>query len=237
MPALHIMIKSILFDFNGVIVNDEPLHKQAFREVFGERGIEISDEDYNALLGADNESFTVRTFERAGKEADAAEIGEVITKKSEAYNKLIADEIPLFPGAENFVRSCANYFALGIVSMAPRAEIESILKRLDLRKCFSLIVSAEDVDIPKPNPRCYKIGFVGIDDYRISTLDYPPMSNGECLAIEDSPPGVEAAKGAVLKTLAVTNTVSADELREAGADVVTYSLEDWTPMAVEGAFR
>jgi beta-phosphoglucomutase len=231
------MIKSILFDFNGVIVNDEPLHKQAFREIFGERGIEISDDDYNALLGADNVSFTVRTFERAGKQASAADIADVSAKKSELYRKLIAGEIPLFPGAENFVRSCANYFALGIVSMAPRAEIEDILKRTGLRNCFSMIVSAEDVDQPKPNPRCYKIGFVGIDDFRINNLSYPPMSNGECLAIEDSPPGVEAARGAVLKTLAVTNTVPADELRAAGADIVTYSLEDWTPMAVEGAFR
>jgi beta-phosphoglucomutase len=231
------MIRSILFDFNGVIVNDEPLHMKAYKETFAEQEITLTEEGYLALLGADDETFVSETFRRAGKTVTAGEMEAVRKLKSDRYQKLIADEIPLFPGAENFVRSCANYFALGIVSMASRAEIESILKRLDLRQCFSHIVSAEDVDLPKPNPRCYKLGFVGIDNFRIEHLDLPPMSNGECLAIEDSPPGVAAAKGATLKALAVTNTVPADALRAAGADMVTHTLEDWTPMAVEGAFR
>jgi HAD superfamily hydrolase (TIGR01509 family) len=230
-------IKSILFDFNGVIVNDEPLHMKAFQEIFGEQGIVLTEEGYYSQLGADDRTFIEETFRRAGKAASAGEVEAVRSMKSEKYQALIADEIPLFPGADNFVRSCANYFALGIVSMAPRGEIEEILTRLDLRKCFSLIVSAEDVDRPKPDPRCYKLGFVGIDNFRINNLNFPPMSNGECLAIEDSPTGVEAAKGAALKTLGVTNTVPAHGLRSAGADMVTYSLEDWTPMAVEGAFR
>ncbi len=231
------MIKSILFDFNGVIVNDEPLHMKAYQETFGGRGIELTEENYLALLGADDKMFITKTFERAGKPASAEDMESVRAEKTEKYFALIKDEIPLFPGAENFVRSCANYFTLGIVSMASRAEIEDILARTGLRECFSLIVSAEDVDLPKPHPRCYKLGFVGIDDFRGSALSEPPMSNGECLAIEDSPPGVTAARGAALKTLAVSNTVSADKLRAAGADIVTYSLEDWTPMSVDGAFR
>jgi beta-phosphoglucomutase len=231
------MIKSILFDFNGVIVDDEPLHKQAFREVFGEQGIEITDEQYNDLLGTDTESFVRGTFARVGKDAPETEVLDVSAKKSELYNKLISDDVPLFPGAENFVRSCANYFTLGIVSMAARAEIEDILKRTNLRECFSYIVSAEDVHAPKPDPRCYKLGFVGVDNFRGSTLSEPPMGNGECLAIEDSPPGVVAARGAYLRTLGVTNTVDADALRAAGADIVTHTLDDWTPSAVEGFFR
>src|SRR5262245_41915847 len=101
------MIKSILFDFNGVIVDDEPLHKQAYRDVFGGHGIEITDEQYNALLGADNESFIRLTFERAGRQASDDEVMDVSAKKAEIYKNMIAGEIPLFPGADNFVRSCA----------------------------------------------------------------------------------------------------------------------------------
>jgi len=230
-------IKSILFDFNGVIVNDEPLHMQAYREVFGARGIEISDAEYFSLLGADDVNFIRTTFERAGRQASPAEMEEVRVSKSEKYHGLIAGDVPLFDGAENFVKSCAKYFALGIVSMAPRAEIEDLLKRAGLRDCFSLIVSSENVDHPKPHPRCYKLGFVGIDNYRIEMQGDAPMSNGECLAIEDSPPGIRAARGALLPTLAITNTVPETELRAAGADVVTCSLVDWTPEAVSGAFR
>ncbi len=230
-------IKSILFDFNGVIIDDEPIHMQVYRETFGALGIEISDAEYFSLLGADDDTFIRTTFERAGKNASAGEMEKVRAEKTEKYRALIAGDIPLFPGVENFVRSCAHYFALGIVSMAPRAEIEDILKRAGLRECFSLIVSSEDVDQPKPHPRCYKLGFVGIDNYRIETLGEAPMSNGECLAIEDSPPGVEAARGALLATLALTNTVPEADLRAAGADIVTGSLVDWTPESVEGAFR
>lgn len=231
------MIKSILFDFNGVIVDDEPLHMKAYQETFGGRGIELTEENYLALLGADDKMFIRKTFERVGQSASEEDLAAVRAEKTEKYFELIKNEIPLFPGAENFVKSCANYFTLGIVSMATRAEIEHILERVNLRQCFSLIVSAEDVDIPKPHPRCYKLGFVGIDNFRSNFLSEPPMGNGECLAIEDSPPGVVAARGAFLKTLAVSNTVTADKLRQAGADIVTGTLEDWTPMSVEGAFR
>jgi beta-phosphoglucomutase-like phosphatase (HAD superfamily) len=231
------MIKSILFDFNGVIVDDEPLHMKAYQEVFGAQDISLTEENYLALLGADDKTFIGKTFERVGKTASAEDVESVRVAKYEKYTELISGEIPLFPGAENFVRSCANYFTLGIVSMASRAEIEDILHRTNLRKCFSLIVSAEDVDMPKPNPRCYKLGFVGIDNFRSNSLGEPPMGNGECLAIEDSPPGVAAARGAALKTLAVTNTVPAGALHAAGADIVTHTLEDWTPMSVDGAFR
>jgi beta-phosphoglucomutase-like phosphatase (HAD superfamily) len=230
-------IQSILFDFNGVIVNDEPLHMQAYREVFGARGIEISDDEYFSLLGADDMTFVRTIFERAGRQAGPAEIEEARAEKSEKYHGLIAGEIPLFDGAENFIKSCAHYFALGIVSMAPRAEIEDILRRARLRDCFSLIVSAEDVPRPKPDPLCYKLGFVRLDDIRCTQQGRFPMSNGECLAIEDSPPGIRAARGAMLPTLAVTNTVPEKNLRDAGADVVTCSLVDWTPEAVSGAFR
>lgn len=231
------MIKSILFDFNGVIVDDEPLHMKAYQETFAGRGIELTEENYLALLGADDRAFIRKTYERVGKPMSDEDFTSVRAEKTEKYMSLISGEIPLFPGAENFVRSCANYFTLGIVSMATRAEIEDILGRTGLRKCFSIIISAEDVDMPKPHPRCYKLGFVGIDNFRAKTLGEPPMSNGECLAIEDSPPGVEAARGAFLKTLAITNTVGDEPLHAAGADIVTHTLEDWTPVSVEGAFR
>jgi HAD superfamily hydrolase (TIGR01509 family) len=230
------MIKSILFDFNGVIVDDEPLHMKAYQETFAGQDIDLTQEKYMALLGADDRTFVEETFRREGRAFTEDQVAEVRSAKAMKYRELISGEVPLFPGAENFVRSCANYFPLAIVSMAPLAEIEDILTRANLRHCFSFIISADDVDKPKPDPRCYKLGFTAMDKFR-GTLGKTPMTDGECLAIEDSPPGVAAARGAALKTLAITNTVSADLLRAAGADLVTHTLEDWTPMSVEGAFR
>jgi beta-phosphoglucomutase-like phosphatase (HAD superfamily) len=109
--------------------------------------------------------------------------------------------------------------------MARREEIEYVLETIDLRDCFSVIVSAEDVSTCKPNPECYHTGFNLIDAARIRRGSNP-MVHSECLVIEDAPQGIIAGKHAGLKTLGITNTVSAEKLREAGADAVSKSLAD-----------
>ncbi len=101
--------------------------------------------------------------------------------------------------------------------------------------CFSAIVSAEDITKCKPDSECYLKGFNFIDAAR-TARGRNPIVHGECLIIEDSPQGIEAGRNAGLKTLGVTNTVSAEELRAAGADSVTENLDDWTPESVRLVF-
>jgi HAD superfamily hydrolase (TIGR01509 family) len=230
------MIKAILFDFNGVIVNDEPLHMKAFQEVFGGRGIEITQQHYLTMLGMDDRTFTRAVIEHAGQKPGADEVEAVLSEKGKLYQQMIATDLPMFDGVVNFVKSCSNKFTMGIVSMARRADIEAILKRAGLSDCFDAIVSAEDVTRCKPDPQGYKKGFVAVDAAHAAKGNRP-ICEHECLVVEDSPPGVEAAKTVGLKVLAVSNTVGAAPLREAGALMVTNSLADWTPEAVAGAFR
>ena len=104
----------------------------------------------------------------------------------------------------------------------------NVLEKTNLSGYFSTIVSAEDIEECKPHPECYLRGFNAIDEYRMS-LSHLPMVHSECLVIEDSPPGIQSAKSARLKALGVTNTVSAQELREAGADAIAKNLDDWMP--------
>ena len=229
------MIKAILFDFNGVIIDDEPLQMKAYQEILKGEGIELTEADYYSCLGMDDKTFIAAAYERAGKELAANKILEITLAKSAKWREMVADELPLFEGAADFVKKMSRDFALGIVSMARREEIEYVLENAGLRECFAVIISAEDVENCKPDPECYLKGFNAIDSYRIKRR-HLPMVHGECLVIEDSPPGIAAAKAARLQALGVTNTVSAKELRDAGADAVTKNLDDWMPETARRVF-
>lgn len=229
------IVKAILFDFNGVIIDDEPIQMRAYQQILAESGVVLTEADYMASLGMDDDTFIRTAFERVGKAPKTNEVLKISQAKTQLWRDEVSVEVPLFPNVENFIRKAANNFTLGIVSMAKRAEIEHILERTGLDDCFSVAVSAEEVDKPKPDPQCYREGFKQIDLARIA-LGHLPMTHGECVVIEDTPPGVAAARGADLPVLGVTNTVSADLLRNAGALWIARDLNDWFPDSVRHAF-
>jgi len=229
------MIKAILFDFNGVIIDDEPIQMKAYMEVFKAEDITLTEEDYFSCLGMDDVTFIEAIYKRAGKEPAANKVVEISLAKTARWRELIADELPIFKGVKDFIKKMAKDFALGVVSMAKREEIEFVLEAAGLREYFAVIISSEDVENCKPDPECFLKGFNAIDSYRIKQK-HLPMVHGECLVIEDSPPGIIAAKTARLQALGVTNTVSAEELRRAGADAVAKDLDDWMPESARRVF-
>lgn len=229
------MIKAILFDFNGVIIDDEPIQMRAYQEVLKDENIELTEQDYYSCLGMDDKTFIKAAFERAGKTASDEKVTEIMLAKSARWRDVVSEDLPLFEGIENFIRKMSQEFTLGIVSMARREEIEFVLEKANLAECFSSIVSAEEVSAPKPNPECYRIGFRKVDAAH-TAHQHLPITHGECLAIEDSPQGILAAKAMDLKTLAVTNTVSEAEMRKAGADSIAKNLDDWMPETMRLVF-
>ena len=229
------MIKAILMDFNGIIINDEPLQMRAYKEILQGEDINLTEEEYYSSLGMDDKTFVEAVYKRAGKEILPEKGIEITNAKTAKWREMIDAEIPLFGDVENFVRKMEKDFAVGIVSMARREEIEYILEKIGLRDCFSIIVSSEDVSDCKPNPECYRKGFGLIDAVR-TRRGGNPIVHEDCLVIEDSPQGIRAGKSAGLKTLGISNTVSADKLREAGADAVSKSLADWMPDSIRRVF-
>ncbi|MGD9587988.1 MAG: HAD family hydrolase [Pyrinomonadaceae bacterium] len=229
------MIKAILMDFNGVVIDDEPIQLSIFREMLADEGIEVSDEAYYSRLGMDDKTFAASILEEAGKPADIDRVLELTAMKTKKWRESIDSAVPLFPGVENFIRKMSVEFALGLVSMSKREEIDFVLEKTGLTDCFSAIVSAEDVRKCKPDPECYRRGFELVDLYRISQ-GHLPMTHDECLVIEDSPPGVVAGRRADLQVLGVANTVSDDKLRTAGARWVAERLDDWFPASIRQAF-
>jgi HAD superfamily hydrolase (TIGR01509 family) len=229
------MIKAILMDFNGVIINDEPLHMKAYQDVLKAESIEMTEEEYYSCLGMDDKAYIKAAFERADKKCTDEKVSEIMDAKTAKWRELVDGEVPLFDGVENFIRKMENDFALGIVSMARREEIEYILDKTGLRDSFLIIISAEDISKHKPDPECYLEGFNQLDAAR-TALGRNPIVHKDCLVIEDAPQGIEAGRNAGLKTLGVTNTVEEKRLRDAGADSVTHSLYDWMPDSIKRVF-
>lgn len=229
------MIKALLMDFNGVIIDDERIQMNAYREVFGGEGVDLSEEDYFSRLGMNDEVFVTDVFADKGRELDPEKVSEMIGAKTDRWRDAVDREIPLFDGVEDFIRRMRNEFTLGLVSMARRSEIDHILGQTGLAECFSSIVSAEDISSVKPDPECYREGFRQVDLVRTSD-GRSPLTRRQCVVIEDSPQGIVAGKLNRLKTLGVTNTVRAGKLRKAGADAVTDQLRDWYPDSFRGVF-
>jgi beta-phosphoglucomutase len=228
------MIQAIFFDFNGVIIDDEPIQMQAYKEVLRGHDIELSEADYYSALGLDDKGFVRHAFQRAGKSLTDDALIEVLAEKGVRHRALIED-LPLFPGVVTFLKAASRRYPLGIVSMATLDEIEYTLKRAGLLLLFSVVVNTDDVNACKPAPDCYRVGLEKLNEQRRAARQLPLLPS-ECLVIEDSPPGIQSGRGAGMRAMGITNTVSEAELRAAGADVVTGSLADWTVDSIHHVF-
>ena len=119
--------------------------------------------------------------------------------------------------------------------MAQRDEVNYVLERAVIDKLITVVVSGEDAPACKPDPACYQIALQRLNLQRLDQRRLPLLAN-ECLVIEDSPPGIKAGRGAGMRTIGVTNTVTEAALRAAGAEVVTASLFDWSTDAIHHLF-
>ena len=183
----------------------------------------------------DDKTFVASILNEAVKPSDMDRVLELTAAKTEHWRNIVSDAMPIFEGVENFVRKCSQELSLGIVSMAKREEIDFVLEKVGIADCFSVVVSAESVTECKPDPQCYREGFRQLDLARTSQ-GHLPMVHADCLVIEDSPPGVQAGRAAGMPVLAVTNTVTADQLRAAGANAIAKNLDDWFPESMRRVF-
>lgn len=214
------MLRAVLFDFNGVLVDDEPIHLQLFQEVLREEGVELTEDDYYAhYLGFDDRGCFAAVLAEAGQEAGPARLTRLIARKAAYYQDLIRRQgYPFFAGAADLVRGAADRgWTLGVVSGALRDEVEGALRQEGLRELVKVIVTAEDVVESKPDPESYQraLQLMNTQPPLPQRLVHPH----EVLALEDSPAGLESAAGAGLVTVAVAHTYGAGELAAAGATI------------------
>jgi beta-phosphoglucomutase len=204
-----VALRAAVFDFDGVIVDSEPLHFRALQEALREDGVAITREEYWGIyLAYDDREAVRRALEHHGQPAPEARLSRVQVRKTARFAELIP-QIPVFAGAPDLVRTLAAELPLAIASGARHEEIELILASLGLRESFATIVGAEDVPRTKPDPAPY------LEAAGRLAGRAPGLEPGDCVAFEDSVPGIASALGAGMKVVGVANSYPAGELRSA----------------------
>jgi beta-phosphoglucomutase len=217
------VIRAVIFDFDGVLANSEPLHLRAYQEVLAENGLTLAEKDYYArYLGYDDVGAFSAIAADQGVALSADRVAAFVARKAERLEALEGHVSVLFPGAVEAVGRLAEWYPLAIASGALKAEILRVLERERLASFFAVVVAAEDTPSSKPAPDPY---LCAVDRLRSATG--AALACSECVAIEDSRWGLESARAAGLRTIAITHTYSADAL-SGSADTIIPGLDRLT---------
>lgn len=214
------MLRAVIFDFNGIIVDDEPIHFKLFQKVLGEETILLTEQAYYArYLGFDDKGAFAAAYRENNRSLSHPELAKLIQRKAVYYQEAIRNHVAIFPGVKKLIADLSGTLPLAVASGALRQEIETILSTAGLLGCFRAIVASEDVERGKPDPNIFLKALAQLN----AAIDANPISAAECVVIEDSKEGVKGARRAGMKCLAVTNSHPAELLNE--ADAVVKSLE------------
>lgn len=199
-------LKAVLFDFNGVIINDEAIHQQLTEEIILEENLRPSADEFREVcLGRSDRACLEEILKRRGRIVTQEYLTKLITSKAEAYQHQLEamDKLPIYPGLEDLIfKLRVAQLPMGIVSGALRCEIELVINRANLAQHFCVIVAGDDIKVSKPEPDGYLLAVEKINQ------QYPTLNlrSNECLVIEDTPAGIEAAKRAGMQVVGVANT-------------------------------
>jgi beta-phosphoglucomutase len=217
------VIRAVVFDFDGVLANSEPLHFRAFRDILAEEGLSLTEHDYyTRYLGYDDVGAFRAIAADQNRDVTDSEIANWVVRKAERLEALERGVSVLFPGARDAIARMARSGPIAIASGALRHEIMRVLEREQLAALFSAVVAAGDTLASKPDPAPYR---KAVELLRQITGD--SLQASECVAIEDSHWGLVSARQAGLRTLAITHSYPANELGE--ADLVIEHLDELTP--------
>lgn len=187
------MIRAILFDFDGVLVDTEPLHFETWAQVLAPRGIVLTWETYRAeMIGISNREMVARLCRQAGRTYSTSFFTETYGEKKALYCAQVAGRCPIAPETLALIDKLRGIYKLGVVTSSSRSEVEPVLVEQGIRGWLSVLVCEEDVENYKPAPdpylrACGRLGLPG----------------DACLVVEDSGPGEEAARRAGMEVVRV----------------------------------
>ncbi|HEY2408414.1 MAG TPA: HAD family phosphatase [Polyangiaceae bacterium] len=212
------MFPATLFDYNGVLANDETVHLAAFQDALAPLGITLSEAAYwEKYLGFDDVGAFRAILLDSGQAADSLRVAALVASKRPLYRARAERSLPLFEGAAELIRRRAQVGPVGIVSGALRDEIELGLAALGVRDLVASVIAAEDTRASKPDPHGYELGVQALSELIGERAK-------SALVIEDSLAGIEAARAAGLTCVAVGHSYPEQELLAAGADLVVSNL-------------
>lgn len=206
------MLKAVIFDFDGIIVDTEPLHYRAFQRILEPLGKGYPWDDYvSRYMGFDDRDAFLEAFAAAGEQLSHEMLEQLIDQKAMIFQEVIASGVLPYPGVVELATELAGKLPLALCSGALPSDILPILKQHALENVFSVIVTAADVEASKPDPASYRLA---VERLQTAFPDHG-IDPSSCLAIEDTPAGIASANGAGIRVVAVTNSYPADHLQSA----------------------
>jgi beta-phosphoglucomutase len=199
-------LKAVLFDFNGVIINDERIHLQLIDQILIEENLQPQkDKERQASLGRSDRACFQELLYNRGRVVSEEYITQLLHRKAQAYTLELEklEKLPLYSGLDDLIFQVrSRNLKIGLVSGAIRKEIDLVLERANLAEHFSVIVAGDDITTSKPKPDGYLLAVERLNQ-KYPDLNLQPQ---ECLAIEDTPAGIQAAKRAHMQVVGVANT-------------------------------
>lgn len=216
------MIRAVIFDFNGILADDDPIHMQALRRVVEEEGLTFTEDEYmEQYLPLNDQDCFRQLWQKHDRPLPPQKLKELISRKSDYYFSAIEQKSVLFEGAANAVRAAAGRGPVAIASGASIEEILHILSPAGLLGCFATIVAAEDVRRGKPDPEPFQLAF---ERLKQTCSDLAPS---ECVAVEDSLGGIRSAQAAGIACLGVAHSYPRGRLAEAKPQWMIDSISDF----------
>jgi len=201
-----------IFDVDGVLVDSYEAHFESWRRLASETGVEFTEQDFAATFGRTSRDI-IRTYWRPGLDQDT--VRQLDDRKESLYREIVEGDFPAMSGAVELIDDLERSgWALGVGSSGPRENVALALDRLGRADAFSAVITGEDVERGKPHPEVYARA--------CERLERPP---GRCVVIEDAPAGIESARGAGARTVALLSRGRRrEDFQETRPDLVVESL-------------
>jgi len=218
-------LKAVLFDFNGVIINDESLHQSLIEEILLGENLRPDAQEHNELcLGRSDRACLAAILERRGRVVSEEYLERLLAQKAQKYQECLEaeDNLPIYQGVEAFIRDLWGAgLVLGLVTGARRDNVEYVLDRLKIREAFAVVLTSDDITKSKPDPEGYLTAVEKLNE-QYSDLNLTP---DQCIVIEDTPSGIEAGKRAQMQVVGVANTYPFHMLQRQANWTVDYLQE------------
>lgn len=219
------MIKAVIFDFDGVIADTEHVHYEAFKKVLNLNNYDLTENEYySKYLAYDDKTFFKNFYKDNDLKLSNKLLSQLLKDKSNRFDELIKDNLKIYPRVVEFIKDLSKGYILAIGSGALKKEINKILEIIEIDSLFRVIVAADDVEKCKPNPEVYINVLNQLNN--INKKSVSRIEPEECIVIEDSVYGIQAAKNAGMKCVAVTNSYPKEKLKNADLIIDSLSIDN-----------